>query len=213
MNLPGILVMAKAPIPGQVKTRLCPPCTPDEAAEIAQAALRDTLDAAMTTRRPVVLALAGEPGAWLPPGVRVVAQIGGSFNERLAAAWTQLPFGGVQIGMDTPQVTASQLDAAMAQLTLPRTDAVLGPAVDGGWWAIGFRAPEPTAFHGVPMSRQDTCVRQLARLEQLGLATTLLPTHRDVDEPADVAAVAALFPDTRFAEVATRLLPHVRITS
>jgi glycosyltransferase A (GT-A) superfamily protein (DUF2064 family) len=114
MFAPGILVMAKAPLPGRAKTRLSPPCTFAEAAEIAEAALCDTLEAAASSGHPVVLALEGEPGSWLPPGIDVVAQVAGSFNDRLAAAWTHLAQGGVQIGMDTPQVTAELLGLAIA---------------------------------------------------------------------------------------------------
>jgi glycosyltransferase A (GT-A) superfamily protein (DUF2064 family) len=111
MRPSSILVMAKSPRPGMAKTRLCPPCTPDEAASIAQAALCDTLDAALGCGRRVVLALAGPPGPWLPDGVVVVPQVTGTFNERLDAAWSHLPAGGVQIGMDTPQVDSARLEA------------------------------------------------------------------------------------------------------
>ncbi len=204
MNLPGILVMAKAPIPGQVKTRLCPPCTPDEAAEIAQAALHDTLDAAMTTRRPVVLALAGEPGAWLPPGVRVVAQIGGSFNERLAAAWTQLPFGGVQIGMDTPQVAADLFETAFGSVEM--SGSALGPAADGGWWILGLSRPDPRMFAGIAMSTHQTGRHQLERLRALGHSPVLLPTLTDIDSWDDAREVAASMPGSRTHAVVSRVV-------
>jgi glycosyltransferase A (GT-A) superfamily protein (DUF2064 family) len=82
-----VLVIAKAPVPGRVKTRLCPPCTPDEAAALARAALEDTLEAAAgagAERR--VLVLEGQPGPWLPAGWDIVAQRGNGLAERLAAA-------------------------------------------------------------------------------------------------------------------------------
>lgn len=96
--------MAKAPVRGRVKTRLCPPYTPEEAARLAEAALADTLDAVAgcgVSRR--ILALDGEPGSWLPAGFEVVRQAAGAFDERLAAAWDAARGPGVQIGMDTPQ--------------------------------------------------------------------------------------------------------------
>ena len=195
-----IIVMAKAPVPGRVKTRLCPPCTPAEAAALAEAALVDTLAAALASSMDrVVLALDGRPGAWLPKGVDVVGQRGGGFGQRLAAAWSDIGGPALQIGMDTPQVTPALLDLASAVLEEPGTDAVLGPAEDGGWWSIGLRRADPTVFVGVPMSRPDTGVRQMARLRELGLRTATLPSLRDVDTIADAHEVAELAPDTRFA--------------
>ena len=135
-----ILVMAKAPVPGRVKTRLCPPCTPVDAAALAEAALADTLDAVAACaagRR--ILAVDGEPGPWLPAGFEVVPQCRGHFERRLGSAWATAGGPGVQIGMDTPQVTVALLDLALAALdTAP---AALGHAADGGWWAIGLRRP------------------------------------------------------------------------
>src|SRR5438132_7915859 len=154
--------MAKAPTPGEVKTRLCPPCTPDEAAAIARAALCDTLAAALACDTPVVVALAGPEGPWLPPGVDVVAQIDGTFNERLAAAWAHLPCGGVQIGMDTPQVDAQLLSRALA--AVEKSGAALGPATDGGWWLLGLDHPHPAMFDGITMSTASTGRQQFARL-------------------------------------------------
>jgi rSAM/selenodomain-associated transferase 1 len=207
-----ILVMAKAPVPGRVKTRLCPPCTLTEAAAIAEAALADTLEAAMNSGiGRCVVALDGEPGAWLPPGVRVVAQRGESFDERLAAAWADVGGPGLQIGMDTPQVTPDLLDQCGAALDQPGLDAVLGPATDGGWWAIGLRRADPRVFLGVPMSRTTTGERQLARLRELELAVELLPTLTDLDDVASARAVADELPEgSRTAEVLGPLLEFAR---
>ncbi|HEY8525768.1 MAG TPA: DUF2064 domain-containing protein [Acidimicrobiales bacterium] len=195
-----VIVLAKEPVPGRVKTRLCPPCTPGEAAALAAAALADTLAAARASGADrVVLALDGRPGAWCPPGVEVVPQGAGPLNRRLAAAWSATPGPAVQVGMDTPQVTAADLDRALDALAGDGIGAVLGPAADGGWWAIGLRRPHPEAFAGVPMSRADTGARQLARLEALGLRTALLPVRTDVDTWTDALAVADAAPATRFA--------------
>lgn len=191
-------MLAKAPVAGRVKTRLCPPCTPAEAAALASAALHDTLAAALASSADrVVVALDGEPGPWLPPGVEVVPQGGGSLADRLAAAWSAPRGPAVQIGMDTPQLTAADLDDAIARLD--RADAALGAAADGGWWAIAMRTPRPEAFAGVPTSRADTGARQHARLVALGLAVDALPVQRDVDTWADALEVAAAAPTTAFA--------------
>jgi hypothetical protein len=191
-----VLVMAKAPVPGAVKTRLCPPCTPAEAAALADAALRDTLDAARAFT--VVVALDGAPGDWLPPGVEWFAQRGNTFNERLEHAWARVATPLLQIGMDTPQLTPALL--ALAVDLLEQSDAVLGPAVDGGWWGLGLRdAPPGPLFDGIGMSRDDTARQQRKRLRDLGLRVTELEPLRDVDTIDDARAVAALAPTTRFA--------------
>lgn len=195
-----LIVIAKEPRPGRVKTRLCPPCTPAGAAEVAAAALADTLGAACASGADrVVMALDGRPGAWCPPDVVVVDQGGGAFDRRLTRAWEAVPGPALQIGMDTPQLTSVDLDAAMAALVEDGVDAVLGPALDGGWWGIGLHRPHPQAFLGVPTSRSDTGDRQYARLTDLGLRTQRLTPRRDVDTWADALAVAADAADTRFA--------------
>lgn len=202
-----LLIVAKRPLPGVAKTRLMPAFGPEGAAALAAAALADTFDAARGCRADrVVVSFAGDPTGVVPDGFEVVPQRDGPFDVRLAGAWEDAGGPGLQIGMDTPQVTAADLDAALDQLEAPGTDAVLGPAADGGWWAIGLPHPVPGLFAGVPMSQADTGARQLARLRELGLATALLPERRDVDLPDDVAVVAAAAPGTRFAAVATELL-------
>jgi len=198
------MVMAKAPVAGRVKTRLVPEYSFEEAAALAEAALADTLDAVRASGADrVVVALDGAPGPWLPPGCDVIAQRGGGLDERLAAAWEDVGGPGVQIGMDTPQVTAADLDGALA--SLERHDASLGLSTDGGWWASALQRPDPRAFLDVPMSRDDTGMRQLARLRSLGLRVGRLPMLRDVDHATDVAAVAPLAPNGRFARLAASM--------
>lgn len=195
-----LIVLAKEPVPGRVKTRLTPPCTPDEAATIAAAALADTLSAAMATGADrVIVALHGEVGPWCPPGALVVPQGSGTLADRLTTAWRTTTGPALQIGMDTPHLGVDALDGAMAQLVEGPCDAVLGPAQDGGWWAIGFREPHPEAFAGIPTSTADTGNLQRQRLDALGLRTTLLQTERDVDTWEDALAVAALAPDGEFS--------------
>lgn len=193
------LVVVKEPVPGRVKTRLCPPCTPEEAALIAEAALYDTF-AAVSAADPdeIVVALDGRPGPWIPEGARVIPQIDGPFDRRLAAAWGATHGPGIQIGMDTPQVSASDLVHAMDTLA-DGHDAVLGPASDGGWWIIGLQAADARVFEDVPMSCDDTGDRQLARLRSLGLRVGLLPTLTDVDHFSEATDVADAIPHSRFA--------------
>jgi glycosyltransferase A (GT-A) superfamily protein (DUF2064 family) len=200
--------MAKAPVPGRVKTRLMPTFTATDAAAIAHAALADTLHAVRACAADKrVVAMAGVPvPRELCHDVEVIAQRGASFNERLTAAWAYAGTPGVQIGMDTPHVTAELLDEALSQLVDGPDDAVLGMAVDGGWWAIGFRRPVPAAFVGVPTSNDDTGARQLEHLRRLGVSVGMLPELCDMDRPEDVAAIAAAYPHLNTARVAAQTL-------
>ncbi len=226
-NEPHLLVMAKAPVAGAVKTRLCPPCSPEEAAAVAEAALADTLDAvaACGAGRKVV-ALDGDIGPWLPPGLDVVPQRGATFATRLANAWTDTGGAGVQIGMDTPQVGPAELDELLALLAGgTERRAVLAPAVDGGWWAIGLPAlaqgGHGAVFEGVAMSTSRTGQDQRRRLRRLGFEVVLAGLRRDIDTVADLVEVAAEIPTSRTSAVCGRLGParlqghleRIRVTS
>lgn len=200
------MVIAKEPAPGRSKTRLCPPLEPAQAAALAGAALEDTLAAAAATpvaRR--VLVLEGRAGDWLPDGVEVIAQRGEGLADRLTAAFADVAQPALAIGMDTPQVTPALLGAALTALERPRVDAVLGPARDGGYWAIGLCAADASVFAGVPMSAPNTAAAQRARLAELGLRHVALPLLRDVDGIEDARAVAGLAPATRFAAAVASL--------
>lgn len=197
----GIIVMAKAPVAGMVKTRLCPPCTHEQAAAVAEASLADTLDAvAATPAAWRTIALEGRPGPWLPPGIGVVAQRGTGLDERLAAAFDDAGAPAVVIAADTPQITPALLGLALATLAAPGVDAVIGPTVDSGYWALGLRRADRRAFVGVPMSDPRTLAAQRARLAELDLHVAPdLPTLRDVDGIADARVVAGEIPASRFA--------------
>lgn len=194
-----LLVIAKEPVPGRVKTRLTPPFTPQEAAALAAASLADTLDAvARTPARRRVLVLEGEPGPWLPPGFEVVRQCAGGLDERLAAAFASCDGPALLIGMDTPQVTPELLT-----VDFTNCDAYFGPAEDGGFWALGLATPDPARLRGVPMSVPHTGAAQRARLADLRVRD--LPVLRDVDTAYDAEVVAKAAPAGRFAANLTRL--------
>lgn len=201
----ALLVIAKAPVPGSVKTRLTPPCTPEQAAALASAALEDTLAAVAAAggERRRILVLDGPaqalPGGRAPAGFEVVAQRGGGLAERLAAAFEDAGAPALLVGMDTPQVTPGLLETGLAALEGDGTDAVLGIADDGGYWTIGLRSADRRVFAGVPMSEARTGAVQRERLEALGLSVAELPPLLDVDEIEDARQVAELIPDSRFA--------------
>jgi uncharacterized protein len=201
-----VIVIAKEPVPGRVKTRLTPPFSPAEAALLAEAALTDTLAAVAAT--PVtcrVLALDGRPGEWLPDGFGVLPQRGDGLDERLAAAFADahaaLPLPMVLIGMDTPQVTPELLAEAARALVSDEADAVFGPAADGGFWLLGLRRPDRSLLAGVPMSRPDTGCVQLGRLAEAGLRVAMVPELTDVDTVAEAELVASEVPGSAFAAV------------
>ncbi|HYP95525.1 MAG TPA: DUF2064 domain-containing protein [Mycobacterium sp.] len=218
-----VLVVAKAPVPGQAKTRLAASVGDTAAADIAAAALLDTLDAVAAA--PVaarVVALTGElsaasSGAEITAGLAdfiVVPQRGADFAERLANAHIDAAAasGGLpvlQIGMDTPQVTDELIGDCARELLA--ADAVLGLARDGGWWLLGVtEGAMADCLRTIPMSRSDTGAVTLAALENTGNHVSLVPTLADVDTIGDVDEVRRVCaPGSRFVR-ATRDVSHAR---
>jgi glycosyltransferase A (GT-A) superfamily protein (DUF2064 family) len=200
----AILVVAKAPVAGLAKTRLAPVFGPEGAAELAAAALLDTLVAVQEAEAGArIVAITGEMAearrageiTRLLEGFTVIEQRGEGFAERLSAAHAEAgALAGtpvLQIGMDTPQVSPAVLSDAAASLADDDVDAVFGPAVDGGWWALGLTDPAmASALEGVPMSRPDTGARTLAALADRGVVALTLPELADVDSAEDVWSVA-----------------------
>jgi glycosyltransferase A (GT-A) superfamily protein (DUF2064 family) len=207
------LVVAKAPVPGEAKTRLGRVVGPELAADLAAAAWLDTIEACVSAFGVdrCHLALTGDLAraartdelAAAIAGWTVHEQRGDDFAERLrhahedAAAAAGAPV--VQVGMDTPQVEPRHLREVEALLA-GADDAVLGPAEDGGWWLLGVGGPHLLEhLSDVPMSTADTGRLTQVALEKAGARVVPTVSLRDVDEPDDAEAVAALAPQTRFA--------------
>ncbi|MEV7431362.1 DUF2064 domain-containing protein [Nocardioides sp. NPDC092400] len=203
-----VLVVAKAPVPGLVKTRLGKDIGADAAAEVAAASLLDTLAACADAVGPrqCHLSLSGDLDEavhgeriqrrladwWVTP------QVGEDFAARLAHAHAEGPGPVVQVGMDTPQVTADLLLEVAEGLGAHH--GVLGPAEDGGWWVLGLRDPaHARALVGVEMSTPTTYDDTRAALVAAGVTVGLAPVLRDVDTVADAEAVAAGAPSSHFA--------------
>jgi glycosyltransferase A (GT-A) superfamily protein (DUF2064 family) len=208
-----IIVLAKEPVPGRVKTRLQPEFNEDEAAQLAAAAIEDTIAAVRScsaSRR--ILAWEGDAPPW-QGDFEIVDQPPGTLSRRLAAGLaaallqpTDEP--ALLIGMDTPQVTAQLLDSDWEG-----ADAVLGLSEDGGFWAIGLRdghGYSAELFDGVPMSTSRTGSAQLARLSACGLSVKLLPVLRDIDRPEDADLVATEFPELVFSRRYAKLTSRHR---
>ncbi len=204
-----LLVVAKAPVPGRVKTRLGAAIGLDAAAEVAAASLLDTLDACAAALGPerchlaldgdLLDAVCGPELIAALEGWIITAQRGHGFAARLVAAHEDAGVGPVvQIGMDTPQVTAGHLADAFTALV--DQDAVLGPADDGGWWALGRRDPRVVTPVGeVAMSEPTTYDDTRQALLDQGLRVGATGSLRDVDTAEDADAVAAEAPHSRFA--------------
>lgn len=211
------LVVAKAPVPGLAKTRLAEHVGHVAAADLAAAALLDTLQAcAAAFDGGCHLALAGDlHDARRVDDIRaalrswhVFTQEGESLGARLAHAHGVLaavaPGPVVQVGMDTPQLSWRLL--AGAGDTLRPGHGVIGPATDGGWWLLGLAEPAgAVALSGVAMSTRRTGFDTRRALTGWGVRLTSTRTLRDVDTVTDAALVAAQAPGTRFAEAWSRV--------
>ena len=209
-----LLVVAKAPVPGMAKTRLAATAGDRVAAEIAAAALLDTLDAVaaapVATR---VVALTGELDDAVDAAeisdrlaaFTVIPQRGNNFGDRLANAHADAAAVDghpvLQIGIDTPQVTAELLaDCGRRLIEAP---AVIGLAPDGGWWVLGVDTPAlAECLRDVPMSQPDTGALTLKAMHRNGIHVTLLEELCDFDVVDDIAAVRkACRPGSRFVQV------------
>jgi glycosyltransferase A (GT-A) superfamily protein (DUF2064 family) len=223
-----LIVIAKETIPGKVKTRLHPPLSYEEAAEVAAAAIQDTLAAASAVdvdRRILYF-----DGNLFPPGsedYEVVPQGTGDLDVRLAHIFDHCTGPTVLIGMDTPQLdaqilrdmfarwaaedeatnasTSTSTSTSDADTDAGTTDVFFGFANDGGFWTLGMREPDGSLIRGVPMSQDDTGRVQLDRLKAAGLRVSLVPELVDVDTIDDARTVATLAPRTRFAETLRRI--------
>jgi glycosyltransferase A (GT-A) superfamily protein (DUF2064 family) len=213
-----VLVVAKAPVSGRVKTRLGRVVGMERAAQLAAAALLDTLavcGSAYGVGR-CHLALDGDlERAELADelldataGWTVHAQRGAGLASRLVNAHEDAATASgapvVQVGMDTPHLDARTLTAVGARLT-HRDEAVLGPAADGGWWLLGVGGPHLLGHLGrVPMSTARTGDLTREALQRAGARVSDVETLRDVDELADARAVVSVAPGTRFARTFVR---------
>jgi glycosyltransferase A (GT-A) superfamily protein (DUF2064 family) len=214
---PAVLVMAKAPVAGRVKTRLGVSVGDDVAAELAAACILDTLDACEQVFSDCHLALAGDLATAVQHDVlrerlvpwTVHPQRGGGFAERLANAHLDVARAArapvVQIGMDTPHVSGAQLADVSARVG-GETDAVLGRADDGGWWVLAVTHPRFAAGLGsVEMSTDRTYDDTLAALHAAGARVAGAAVLRDVDTLGDADLAAAAAPTTRFARLWTQV--------
>jgi rSAM/selenodomain-associated transferase 1 len=200
----AVAIMAKAPRAGEVKTRLCPPLSPEEAAGLYDCFLRDKVAQvrSLAGARGVIAFTPDESrGVFeaLAPGFGLIPQRGADLGSRLFNSLDGLlrdgHAGAVMIDSDTPTLPTEFLREAVALLSSPATDVVVGPSDDGGYYLIGMRQVHMALFERMPWSTPQVLPETLRRAEAKGLRVTCLPTWFDVDTAADldrlVAALAA----------------------
>jgi rSAM/selenodomain-associated transferase 1 len=190
-----LIVFARHPVAGRVKTRLSPALPPALAASLYNALLADTLAAVAGcggARRELwwadeasAEALAVAVPAGFAQRQQGAGNLGARLSEASAAALAEPNARVAIIGSDAPALTAAHLDAAFA--ALDAHDVVLGPASDGGYWLIALRRPAPVLFEGLAWSTSAVLRETRARAERAGLSVALLETLSDLDTPADLA--------------------------
>lgn len=200
-----MVIFAKAPIPGQVKTRLCPPLTADEAATLHGSFVLDTLErskaAVGTWKLPLDRFLACAPSSQLVffrileerQGVRLIDQVGNDLGARMHGAFhTMFELGYKRVlivGTDVPTLPLDHYRQAL--LLLDRHDLVLGPALDGGYYLIGLTKPASGLFDEMPWSTNHVLQLTRRKADSLGLTEASLPEWRDIDTIDDLTALIA----------------------
>jgi uncharacterized protein len=207
-----LIVFATAPVSGSANARLSPPCTASEAALVAEAALRDTLDVAMASSPGrLVVVLDGPTPAWFPAHVEVIAQRGDRLDIRLSNAFSDVI--GVAneptllVAGFTPQISVDWLRGGFVALE-SGAQAVLGLTNGGGFWALGLQQANQNVFEGVPMNTPNTGYAQRTRIESLGLRLAVLPDTFTVIGTHDLDRLAAEHPDLRTANLWRALRTH-----
>ncbi|MDI6852184.1 MAG: TIGR04282 family arsenosugar biosynthesis glycosyltransferase [Deltaproteobacteria bacterium] len=186
-----LIIFAKKPVPGQVKTRLSPPLSPAEAAELYHCFLKDILEE-MTGLSGIDVAVAYEPASakaffekLSPEGVKLLVQAEAGLSDRLieAAKWgfAQGYAAVLMRNSDSPDLPGPYILEGREILAGGRADVVLGPCPDGGYYLVGLRKPSPEIFHEISWSTAAVLEQTLARAAQAGLKTHLLPPWPDID--------------------------------
>jgi uncharacterized protein len=192
---PIILLFIKAPVKGQIKSRLAAAIGNDAALELYQRFVLDTIDTVRALTIPVRICFyPPEAGAairaWLGNEQACIPQQGNDLGERMEQAFEQAFQEGygraVLIGSDIPELSTAMMQEALA--ALDRSDAVLGPAADGGYYLIGFKAKTflPDLFHDIAWSTNTVCDETLGKFKRSGQQVHLLPKLHDVDTKDDL---------------------------
>lgn len=192
----ALIIFAKQPFPGLVKTRLTPPLSPDQAAELYRCMLGDTL--AKVAELPAtdrLLFYEEHQGAaayfrQTATGCRLYPQWGDDLGGRMANAFGLAFAEGYQtaviIGTDSPDLPLSFIAAAFRKLEQTRVEAVYGPSEDGGYYLLGLKQVYTELFRDIPWGSDGVLEKSLARAVGAGILTELLPSWYDVDTATDL---------------------------
>jgi uncharacterized protein len=198
----ALVVMAKRPLPGHTKTRLCPPLSPEAACQLYEGFLKDTLDLLRKTpdvTRYIAYLPQGEENYFrnLAPDFELISQLGDDLGERLDSVVTACLSNGfeqvVVMDSDSPTLPPDTGDRAFAALA--RTDVVLGPCEDGGYYLIGLKRPSPALMRNLPMSTPTVLMDTVRIARRANLGVTLLPVWYDVDTAAELEQLVAELPE------------------
>ena len=190
----ALIVVAKQPAPGQTKTRLSPPLSPEQAAALYECFLRDTLDQIRQVHevQRVIAYLpldARDHFHKLAPDFQLIPQAGRQLGERLDNALTSYLSHGYQraviMDSDSPTLPTACLSQAFHDLE-DGADVSLGPCEDGGYYLIGLRQPAPRLLREVQMSTPTVAADTITLAKEEGLSVNLLPTWYDVDDAASL---------------------------
>ncbi|MCM8794198.1 MAG: TIGR04283 family arsenosugar biosynthesis glycosyltransferase [Candidatus Omnitrophica bacterium] len=194
-----LIVMAKAPVPGQVKTRLLPVLSPEGAARLARRFLKETvaLVEGIPGIQPVVAVSPPEAmeqiRELIGPSMRLIPQPAGDLGVRLQELFRQFFAAGaggvIALGTDHPGLPKESLQKAAAELRRGRDRLVLGPTHDGGYYLIGLNRPHAELFQGIPWSTSEVLRTTVARAKSAGLRIIELPPWYDVDRPEDLQRI------------------------
>lgn len=191
----GIAIMAKAPLAGHSKTRLCGELSPEDAARLAGAMLADrcTQIASLGDAMPAVAMATAAVPTLVPEGFELIVQSGEGLGNALLSASEFFAARGlpsILVDSDSPTLPLSYFEQATDALC-GDCDVVIGPSADGGYYLIGFATPQPALLSEMPWSTPEVTRITLERAKHLGLVVHLLPTWNDIDTPADLAALQA----------------------
>lgn len=192
---PAIIVMAKAPVAGLVKTRLAEAMSPGETAKLAACFIADTVSGAKQTGVPVLLAYSPEGGrSVIEPitgsDVHWICQQGADLGARMLSAFYHAAGLGftplVMVGTDSPNLPLASYQAALDALCHGDADTVLGRSDDGGYYLIGMKALCPGLLAGVSWSGPTVYAQTMENAERLGLRVREIAPWYDVDTPDDL---------------------------
>ncbi|MDT7043253.1 TIGR04282 family arsenosugar biosynthesis glycosyltransferase [Candidatus Nitronereus thalassa] len=211
----ALIIFAKAPLPGQVKTRLCPPLTPDEAASLHGSMVMDVAEHTRDIRnldRFLACTPSSEHGFFQTLaaryGVVLCEQVGNDLGQRMHNALAEVLSKGYRyalvIGTDIPTLSPKTYKDAL--FLLNKHDVVIGPTHDGGYYLIGLKQPSPQLFQEVPWSTETVCALTQSKAATLGLTVGQLPTERDLDTFSDLHGIMTETPRRKMSTRTTTVL-------